>query len=413
MQHLPDSPAFARGAEIPTRTRHRGMQVFAWVSLLLAVGLLVALIVFVPRAVGALFSGVSESRTTSATVLEGTVLVQPPATATWQGMAARAALDEGTRLRTDDRARALLRTREGSTVLVYNDTELAVQRMRYGRFNPALQDSVFRLFQGRVQIGVALHPAAVDRRISLLAGDGRLDLGEGTYRVEMEPDGTVHLSVRQGAALAWLGSRVVEAPAGRRLVLTPDGEILGPVPLERDLLRDPLLERLTDGSAWSIFVVTEAGTAGTVLPKTDGVWFERQTPDESTDRHGESGIVQDLDREIRDYASLRLRTDVRTEHQTLSGGGTAGTEYPLMLRLTYLDVEGREQIWTTGFYHQNDAGLSVKLGHNIPAGEWITFDHPTLLQEIRPAPVRLRRLEVLGSGWEYRSAVRRVELTGY
>ena len=84
-----------------------------------------------------------------------------------------------------------------------------------------------------------------------------------------------------------------------------------------------------------------------------------------------------------------------------------------MLRLTYLDAEGREQIWATGFYHQNDAGLSVKLGREIPPGEWITFDHPTLLQEIRPAPVRLRRLEVLGSGWEYRSAVRRVELTGY
>lgn len=389
------------------------MQVFAWVSMFLAIGLLVALIVFVPRAVGALFSGVSESRSTSAAVLEGTVLVQPPSTATWQGMAERSEVDEGTRLRTDDRARAFLRTREGSTVLLYNDTELAVQRMRYGRFNPALQDSVLRLFQGRVQIGVALHPAALDRRISVLAGDGRLDLGEGSFRVEMEPDGAVHLSVQQGVAVVWLGSRVLETPAGRRVVLTPGGDILGPLPLERDLLRDPLLESIADSSAWSTFVVTEAGAAGTVIPGNDAVWFERQTPDESTDRHGESGIAQDLDREVRDYVSLRLRTDVRTEHQTLSGGGTAGTEYPLMLRLTYLDEEGREQIWATGFYHRNEAGLSVKLGREIPAGEWITFDHPTLLQEIRPAPVRLRRIEVLGSGWEYRSAVRRVELTGY
>lgn len=388
------------------------MQVFAWVSLFLAVGLLVTFVVFAPRAVGALFSGVHESRPTSATVLEGTVLVQPPATATWQGLATQSDLAEGTRLRTDDRSRAFLRTREGSTVLLYNDTELAVQRMQYGRFNPASQDSVLRLFQGRVQIGVARHPAAPDRRVSVLAGEGRLDLGTGTYRIEMELNGTVHFSVRQGAALVWLGSRVLEAPAGRRVVMT-DNDILGPLPLERDLLRDPLLEHLADGSAWSPFVVTEAGTAGTVKPQLDGVWFERQTPEGRTDRHGESGIVQEMDRDVRDYVRLRLRTDVRTEHQTLSGGGTAGTEYPLMLRLTYLDAKGREQIWATGFYHQNDAGLSVKLGHEIPAGEWTTFDHLTLLQEIRPAPVRLRRLEVLGSGWEYRSAVRRVELTGY
>ena len=413
MQHLPDARMHTREGVAPARERHRGMQILAWVSLFVAVGLLVAAVVYVPRGIGALLGGISESRPTSATVLEGTVLVQPPATATWQGLATRADLAQGTRLRTDDRSRAFLRTREGSTVLLYSDVELAVQRMQYGRFNPALQDSVFRLFQGRVQIGVALNPAAPERRISVLAGEGRLDLGEGTYRIEMESDGTVHLSVRQGAALVWLGSHVMDAPAGRRVVLTPDGTLTGPLRLERDLLHDPLLQRLADGSAWSAFVVTEAGIAGTVNPQPDEIWFERQTPDRSTDRHGESGIFQEMDRDVRDYVELRLRTDVRADLQTLSGGGTAGTEYPLMLRLTYLDAEGREQIWATGFYHQNDAGLSVKLGREIPAGEWITFDHPTLLQEIRPAPVRLRRIEVLGSGWEYRSGVRRVELTGY
>ena len=413
MQRLPNSQTHTREVLVPPRERHPGMQAFAWVSLFVAVGLLTAGIIFVPRGVAALFSGVSESRPIAATVLEGTVLVQPPATATWQGMASRADLAEGTRLLTDDRSRAFLRTPEGSTVLLYNDTELAVQRLRYGRFNPALQDSVLRLFNGRAQIGVAQHPAAPERRITVLAAEGRLDLREGTYRIEMEADGAVHLSVRQGSALVWLGSRVVEAPAGRRVVLQPDGVILGPLPLERDLLRDPLLERLTDGTAWTAFVVTEAGTSGTVTPQSTAVWFERHTSDGSTDRHGESGIVQDLDRDVRDYVNLSLRADVRTDHQTLSGGGTAGTEYPLMLRLTYLDAEGREQIWATGFYHQNDAGLSVKLGRQIPPGDWITFDHPTLLQEIRPAPVRLRRIEVLGSGWEYRSAVRRVELTGY
>lgn len=413
MQHLSESQTRRRTRTLPAPERHRGMQVFTWLALVAALGLLAAAVVFVPRGVAALFSGVSESRPTVATVLEGTVLVQPPATATWQGMAARADLAEGTRLRTDDRSRAFLRTREGSTVLLYNDTELAVQRMQFGRFNPALQDSVLRLFQGRIQIGVALHPAATDRRISVLAGEGRLDLGEGTYHIEMESDGTVHFSVRRGTGLVWLGSHVVEAPAGRRFVLAPGATITGPLPVERDLLQDPLLERVSDGSAWSPFIVTEAGTAGTVSTGSDAVWFERQTADGSTDRHGESGLAQDLDRDVRDYVNLRLRADVRADHQSLSGGGTAGTEYPLMLRLTYLDAEGREQIWATGFYHQNDAGLSVKLGRNIPAGEWITFDSPALLQQIRPAPVRLRRLEVLGSGWEYRSAVRRVELTGY
>ena len=219
MQRLPDSQAPTRGAVIPARERQRGMQVFAWVSLVVALGLLILAILYLPRAVGAIFSGVSESRSVSAIVLEGTVLIQPPATATWQGLTAQADLAEGTRLRTDDRARAFLRTQEGSTVLLYNDTELAVQRMRYGRFNPALQDTVLRIFNGRVQVGVALHPAAPERRISVLAGEGRLDLGEGSFRIETEQDGAVHLSVRQGTALVWLGSHVMEASAGWRVVL--------------------------------------------------------------------------------------------------------------------------------------------------------------------------------------------------
>jgi hypothetical protein len=101
------------------------------------------------------------------------------------------------------------------------------------------------------------------------------------------------------------------------------------------------------------------------------------------------------------------------DFQSLSGGGTAGTEYPLMLRLTYIDANRREQIWATGFYYQNDSGLSVMMGREIPPASWITFENPVLLQEIVPTPVHLRRIEVLGSGWEYLSEVRRVELTGY
>ena len=396
-----------------TRERHRGIYVLAWTSMFVALGLLIAAIVLVPRGIGALFSGVSESRPTSAEVLEGTVLIQPPATATWQSMDDQTYLAEGTRLRTDDRARAFLRTPDSSTVLLYNNTELGVQRMQFGRFNPSLQDSVLRLFGGRVQIGVALHPMSPKRRISVLAGEGRVSLGEGSYQIDIDSEGMIHVSVKRGNASVWSGNRVLEIPAGLRAILNPTSEIVGPLPTERDLLQDPLLEQDLADSPWSAFVVTEAGAQGTATKTSEGIRFKRMTQDGRTDRHGESGIVQELDRDIRGYSNLRLRADVRVDFQSLSGGGTAGTEYPLMLRLTYIDANRREQIWATGFYYQNDSGLSVMMGREIPPASWITFENPTLLQEIRPTPVHLRRIEVLGSGWEYLSEVRRVELTGY
>ena len=36
-------------------------------------------------------------------------------------------------------------------------------------------------------------------------------------------------------------------------------------------------------------------------------------------------------------------------------------------------TEAVSQIWGAGFYHQNDEGLSVKLGRLIPRGQWTTL----------------------------------------
>ena len=396
-----------------SREKFRSMHMLAWSSLLLAVGILISTIFLVPRGISSVLSGVSEAKATTAEIIEGTVLFQPPATANWQSMPDLKDLSEGSRVRTDDRSRAFLRTRDGSTVLLYNDTELGLQRMQFGRFNNTLQDTVIRLFRGRLQVGVAAHPSSPSRQITVLTRNGRFDLSEGSYRIEMDPDGSSHVSVRDGTASIWSGNQSINLPAGLRAQIGPKGKIAAPLPLERDLITDPLHEAPLNDSPWNTFVVTEAGPSGTVNSSTTGVWFQRTTPEGKTDRHGESGIVQEIEKDIRDYVNLTIRADVRIDAQTLSGGGTAGTEYPLMIRITYVDTDGQEQIWATGFYHQNNDGLSIKLGREIPATEWITYENSSLLQEIRPSPVHLRRIEILGSGWEYASGVRRMELTGH
>ena len=391
----------------------RSMHMLAWSSLLLAVGILLSAIVIVPRGISSLLAGVSESKAPTAEIIEGTVLFQPPATANWQSMPSQKQLPEGSRLRTDDRSRVFLRTRDGSTVLLYNDTELALQRMQFGRFNKGLQETVIRIFRGRIQLGVSAHPASQTRKVTVLSGSGRFDLTEGSYRIEMDPDGSSHLSVRSGYASIWSGDQSLTLADGLRARIEPNGKIHAPLPLKRNLIDDPVRNAALENSPWETFVVTEAGPAGTIKRLSTGVWFHRTTQTGKTDRHGESGLVYNIDKDISDYVNLAITADVRINSQTLSGGGTAGTEYPLMIRITYLDTGGQEQIWTTGFYHQNNDGLSVKLGREIPANKWITYTNSSLLQEIRPAPLHLRRIEILGSGWEYISGVRRLELTGH
>ncbi|MBM4438014.1 MAG: hypothetical protein FJ029_12465 [Actinobacteria bacterium] len=149
-----------------------------------------------------------------------------------------------------------------------------------------------------------------------------------------------------------------------------------------------------------------------MVSRDDQIAFVRLTPDGAVKRHGEVGLAQAIERDIRDYQRLHLIIKLRVVQQSLSGGGQAGTEYPLMVRVVYLDGAGREQIWTKGFYYQNENNLNTKLGDQIPRDTWVTYDNPNLLQEMRPAPVALTRIEIIGSGWEYESGVRRVELTG-
>ena len=70
------------------------MHMLAWGSLFLAVAALLSAIVLVPKGVSSILSGVSEGKTTTAELIDGTVLFQPPATANWQSMPAEKHLTE-------------------------------------------------------------------------------------------------------------------------------------------------------------------------------------------------------------------------------------------------------------------------------------------------------------------------------
>ena len=391
----------------------RGTQALAWAALLVAVAVFVAGVVFVPRGVVELLGVIRESAATRAEVIEGTVLYQQLTAPTWQQLAPDVKLDEGTRVRTDDRSRVFLTLADGSTAMLYTNTEIGLQRTQIGRFNRAVQDTVLRLFAGRATVGIARHLLDPERTVTVLAGTSRLDLAEGSFRLELDAEGVAELSVRTGHAIVFQGDRRVRIGAGQRARLGERIGVQAPLPLERHLIADSLFDRPLSDTAWRSFVVTEAGIQGAVAQDGGTLRFVRGDDSTPIDRHGESGIAQELNRDLRDYVSLHLRADVRSDYQSLSGGGTAGTEYPLMIRLTYLDAQGREQIWARGFYYQNDEGLSVKLGQQVERGAWHTYANPNLLQEIQPTPVYLRRIEVLGSGWAYDAALRRIELTGH
>ena len=407
-----DTARFVRRVA-PETNPYRSIQLLAWTALLVSLTIFIALVVFMPRGAGALLGLVQETRGSRAEVLEGTVLFQPPAAATWQQLASTTDLPEGTRIRTDDRSRVLITLADSSKLLLFNRTDLALQTMQFGRFNQRTQDSVIRLFGGQVRLGVSRHPHTPEREITVLVDDVRLDLAEGSHLIERSTSGPSHVAVRYGQATVWDGDRSVQLTSRSRAEFGSASGLVGPLPIEKDLISDPLFATGIDSGPWQSFTDTEAGIQGRIETSRSSLRFVRLGDGTPVDRHGESGITQALNIDARDLMMLRLRMEVRTDHQSLSGGGTAGTEYPLMVRLIYLDDDGSEQIWGLGFYYQNDAGLSVKLGQQVSRGQWVTLQIDDLLSALQPAPVQLRRVEVLGSGWEYDASIRRIEMTGH
>jgi hypothetical protein len=131
--------------------------------------------------------------------------------------------------------------------------------------------------------------------------------------------------------------------------------------------------------------------------------------------HGETGLVQKLDRDVSGFRHLWLQALVRVDYADLSGGGTLGSEYPMMLQLKYEGpVEGTRPGWAVGFYYSNQDNRVVPewLGQAWPQGEWKSYRVDLMETEASNAPYRLLEFAVMGQGHSYDARVAGISLTG-
>lgn len=403
-----------------------GTRIMAWTFLLGAFALFVVGVILLPPAIASALAKITVAADLRAEAIEGTVLLKGSNDLAWKLLREPIPVSPGSRITTDGRSRAFLELFDGSTVQLYNDSELLVERSQRGMFRDEARSFTFGLIKGRAVFGVAFTPDESLRAFALNVGGGRLELVEGSYLIETRPGGAVEVLVRRGKATLFNGPDIAEVGMGGR------GGFTGDLPPRTEsssmspLLIDSKLVKSQGSSPWRTFVVTEAGSDGQVhesavesttgdTPGMDldfGYRFRRVSQREVINRHGEAGIAQIIDRDIRDYSTLQLRARAKVDYQSLSGGGSTGTEYPIMFKIFYVDSSGQDQIWYHGFYHQNDSGFSVAGASAVPRGEWFTYENKDLLNALVPAPVLIRRIEVLGSGWGFDAWVTEVSLEG-
>jgi hypothetical protein len=395
----------------------------AWAILLTAFATFCALVVAVPLSIRWYLHNTTDMReTTLEDPIDGAVYIKEPRGTDFIRVTQRNEnVPEGATIATDEHLRAFLRLFDGSTLTLYNSTEVVLERVRSPRFALSPRSNEIRVWvkQGRVAIGVA-SPLERALNIAVRTPQATIDLGEGSFSVVVDEDETqlTIRTIRPGEATVTANGETRHFTSGRCRIAA-NMPIQGPLPPEQNLLVNgdfsAVLDRGWEEAEKQRQDETDPfGDAKVVaLGGKTVLAFERL----GAKTHGESSITQRIDKDVRDFESLKLTCEVLVNSQSLPGGGYESTEFPVMIELKYRDPAGnpRSQYW--GFYYM-DPGTGPEWrtmvnGIKVIRGEWYLFETQNLMQsqamrDVRPAYIDAVR--IYASGWDWDSAITNISL---
>jgi hypothetical protein len=251
----------------------------------------------------------------------------------------------------------------------------------------------------------------------------RIGLSEGSYAVDITNHQTT-ATVRRGMASIRAGGQELELTDEQSASVTQSGQLDGPLPAERNLIVNGDFNQGVD-SAWvAISNPPESSASVSNATAEEGqtvALFDHVVP-----RPAEVGLIQTLNRNVKDLTSLVIHLKVRVDYQSLSVCGSQGSECPVMVRIDYIDAAGGDRQWVHGFYGFEDPAQAGALpyycltcpepssgNHNqVPGRSWFLYDSPNLMEinppELRPAVIQSVR--VYASGHSYNSMVTGIEL---
>jgi len=340
-------------------------------------------------------------------------------------------LFKGDGLRTGEQAEGLLtlqldKEENGETltsVVIYDNSDVVLVDAyvpRFG-FGSGPHKTILEARRGRVRIEV--QPSSDGRPVQVEVRTGRthIQLSEGSYALDVTSQQTT-ATVRRGAALVRAGDQELALGDEQRAVLSSTGQLDGPLPAERNLISNGDFAQGVD-AAWVSFSDPSNDSARVANASGEeqqsAAWFQHDQP-----QPAEIGLIQTLNRNVKDLESLIIHLKVRVNYHSLSVCGSLGSECPVMVRIDYRDAAGNSQQWVHGFYAFEDPTLAVPYycttcpnpgigNHNrVTDGAWFLYDSPNLMEflppELRPAIVDSVR--VYASGHSYDSMVTDVEL---
>jgi hypothetical protein len=385
----------------------------AWITLLSAFSIFCILLVSIPLGIRWYLLTTTKAEGTQLEVINGTILVNAPGQPSPSGITDVAQVAEKAEAKTDETSWGILSFFDDSSAVMYSETELQIIDTRSPQFQLSNQADLITLLVngGRVRLAVASENEH-GRIFEVDTPHATVRLEEGSYSVEVSNQET-EIAVREGQAIVSGSGGVREVNRGERTNVLLGQPPANPVPAARDLIVNGNFREGLD--RWSVY--NEQGVDGGVV---NGQAEVVTTSDRSAVRlarmgedgnHCETGIIQDMNRDVRDFNSLKLHADVQLLYQSLSGGGYLSSEFPIILRIDYKDQYGIDRFWTHGFYYQNESNFPVQNGTQMPRYRWYPYETDNLMDELGDLkPTWITSVRIYASGWNYQSMVSEVGL---
>jgi hypothetical protein len=349
------------------------------------------------------------------TASRGPVIVNLPGSSDMTLLGARTELGVGTVVALDRTsvATADLRFFDDSRINVLGGATIELTRMEVGRF---INQHSLVLTQTSGPIRYATGAGPMD----VVVPNGTIQLApHGDYTVWLDSDVT-RVLVYGGEAHVAASGAAVNVGEGRLAEIDAQSQVHPAVDRQVSLLQN------------SDFNLHDQNWVAWDKPNIPGLDVNGQRfwvagpPDASPDatalrvvrvsrsgEHGETGLVQTLDRDVSGFRHLWLRATVRVDYADLSGGGQLGSEYPMRLQMKYEGpVEGSRNPWSIGMYYATDRPVPEGVASQVPQGEWQNYEVDLMATEPSNVPYRLLEFAVMGQGHSYDARIANISLIG-
>ncbi len=387
----------------------------AWTVLLTAFAIFCALAVSLPLGVRAYVRSTTSAQMTRLTPINGIIRILEPGTEEPIAVTGtKNDVPEGARIIADATSGAFLTFFDDSKLRLYENTQIILKTCRAPRFSRGNKPNTIKigLESGRVRIGVA---PAIARPVyfEVQTPHAVIHLQEGSYSIQVSGEETRIAVVQLGQATVSALGQTVTLKQNERATVAAGQSPVGPLPkLSNVIVNGDFQQPLDIG--WLKYdykdVPEEAsGQVEVIVDETRrAARFTRQG---GNIYHGETGIQQMIELDVRDFSYLELRLDVRLLEQSLSGCGYRSSECPVIVLLDYKDAHNNDRQWHYGFYYQNKDNLPVWEAELIPQNVWYPYESGNLMELLRDVrPAYLTSIRIYASGWDYQSMVSNIEL---